>query len=90
MQLQLPVSGTQRAAGKKIVVVGLLGLITGIGFWVFGLTLVATIPTAVFGIFSLWRHKDKEGWYVPLALLTFTVFFFLGLSRGGRRASNRE
>ncbi len=78
MQLQLPVSGTQRAAGKKIVVVGLLGLITGIGFWVFGLTLVATIPTAVFGIFSLWRHKDKEGWYVPLALLTFTVFFFLG------------
>src|SRR5512133_3908031 len=80
IQLQTRQVGGQARAVSDILLFGLLGFITGLGFWVFGLSLVATIPASIFGVIALWKRLKKEKWVFPVALLAFATLFFLGSS----------
>lgn len=78
MQLQSSPPDTQRSTRRDGLLLGLIGLIAGLGFWVFGLSLVATIPAAVFGLFMVWKRKDHNGRFFPIGLLILGVCFLLG------------
>jgi len=63
---------------KDLLIFGLLGWITGLGFWVLGLTLVSTIPAVLFSALALWkRRRAIPGGWIAAAIL-FSVMFILG------------
>jgi len=68
------------AAIRKLdwFLVGLLGFISGLGFWVFGITLVATIPAVLQVLAVLIRsHKTtRKPFFIAAVLLA--LFFVLG------------
>ncbi len=71
-------SSRQITFSRDIVLFSLVGLITGLGFWVFGLSLTGTVPASAFGLFILWkRWKEKPG-LVLIALLAYMVCFVIG------------
>ena len=73
------ISGSDRSSpGRDILVTGVMGFVTGLGFWVLGLTLVSTIPAVFFASLAFWkRRKTLPGRWGAL-LITFTATFFLG------------
>jgi 4-amino-4-deoxy-L-arabinose transferase-like glycosyltransferase len=78
MQIQSQTKDAEGSLRKDMVIISLLGLITGMGFWVFGLTLVATVPAVVFSIVSIWQRRNRAGWLFPVGLLLLAVCFLLG------------
>jgi 4-amino-4-deoxy-L-arabinose transferase-like glycosyltransferase len=56
------------------ILVCLLGFITGLGFWVFGLTLVATIPAVILAAFAVY---EKRNFRKTLLLITLLAGFFI-------------
>jgi 4-amino-4-deoxy-L-arabinose transferase-like glycosyltransferase len=65
-------------AKKDFLLFGLLGLITGLGFWVLGLTLISTIPAVIFSGLAIWKHRETipGGWITAAVILLVT--FILG------------
>ncbi|NMB53192.1 MAG: hypothetical protein GYA15_00695 [Leptolinea sp.] len=60
---------------RKSLLIGLLGLLAGLGFWVFGLTLVATLPAMAFCLAFLWRQREISGGsFFPGALILLAGF----------------
>lgn len=61
---------------RLIILSILLGLITGLGFWSFGLSLVATVPACLYGFLTILKARKKNNWIFPIALII--IFFFIG------------
>lgn len=63
---------------REVFLFGVLALVTGIGFWVFGLSLIGTLPASIYGLLLVWRHwKNKKGtltWF----FLVYGILFFIG------------
>lgn len=64
--------------GRDIALFGVLGFVTGLGFWVLGLTLVSTVPAVLFALLALWKRLKNipGGW--GIALMTIVAAFILG------------
>jgi 4-amino-4-deoxy-L-arabinose transferase-like glycosyltransferase len=63
---------------KDLLLFGLLGFLTGLGFWVLGLTLVSTVPAVLFAGQSLWKRRQTlpGGWISPF--LVFLAVLIAG------------
>ena len=63
---------------RDLLVLGVLGFVTGLGFWVLGLTLVSTVPAVLFSLLALWKRRKTipGGW--GIALMTLVAAFILG------------
>jgi 4-amino-4-deoxy-L-arabinose transferase-like glycosyltransferase len=73
------ISTTGKSNPKKdLLVFGLLGWLTGLGFWVLGLTLVSTVPAVLFAALALWKRRKTlpGGWVIPVLILI--VMFIAG------------
>lgn len=63
---------------KDWLMLALLGMISGLGFWVLGLTLVATIPAALFSLYAIWRKRKNHAGLFPVGTLVYVIFFLIG------------
>jgi len=63
---------------RKTMLIGLLGMLAGLGFWVFGLTLVATLPAMVFCLIFLWRQRERSGRFIFPGVLILLAGFLIG------------
>ncbi len=70
--------GSRHAELMDWFFLALLGLISGLGFWVLGLTLVATVPATFFGLYSVWQRRNTSVWLFPVGLLVYSAFFLIG------------
>ncbi len=60
------------------LLLALLGLISGLGFWVLGLTLVATVPSTLFSLYCVWQRRKTSAWLFPVGLTLYAFAFFMG------------
>jgi 4-amino-4-deoxy-L-arabinose transferase-like glycosyltransferase len=73
------ISDADKANQEKVICLsGLLGFITGLGFWVLGITLVSTVPAVIFSGLALWKRRKTIPVGFVSAAAIFLVIFVLG------------
>ena len=60
------------------ILVSVLALTTGMGFWVFGITLVATVPASILALFAVYKRSGSKFKVITVFLALFLGFFVLG------------